>query len=69
MDLKKTRPKKVCKERQGEKRKKERKKSQIVLTCVINTGIGIDEKSMAMQPHTSPTGEVMGVFTFMVRAN
>jgi len=36
---------------------------------VINTGVGIDEKSMAMQPHTSPTGEVMGVFTFMVRAN
>ncbi len=68
MDLKKTRQKEVCKERQAEK-KKERKKSQIVLTCVINTGIGIDESSIAMQPHTSPTGEVMGVFTFMARAN
>ncbi len=31
-----------------------------MLICVISEGIGINEKSVTIQPHTSPTVAVMG---------
>jgi hypothetical protein len=42
------------------KKKNNQPTNQSVLICVISKGIGINEKSVTIQPHTSPTIAVMG---------
>ncbi len=35
-----------------------------MLTCVVRTRIGTNEKSMAIQSHTFPTSVIVGVGSF-----
>ncbi len=40
---------------QRKTRLKGKKKKLTVVTCVVSTGMSTNEKSVAIQPHTSPT--------------